>query len=89
MSNKYGYTEDCEGCRFKQAGLDNSRAHSEVCRRRLVEALKADNEDVKAIDRENERIALRVAEGDKEDGKEKEDVDEEMGIDSSEVKDWN
>ena len=33
MLNKYGYTEGCEGCRFKQAGLDNGRVHAEACRK--------------------------------------------------------
>ena len=41
---KYGYTEDCEGCRFKRAGLTEARSHSETCRQRLIGAM---NEDVK------------------------------------------
>ena len=36
MLNKHGCTEGCEGCRFKQAGLDATRAHSEACRNRLL-----------------------------------------------------
>ena len=73
MLNKHGYTEGCEGCRFKQAGLDATRAHSEACRKRLAEALGTEDG---AIERENERLAAEVSEEDKT----KEDRDEDMGI---------
>ena len=79
MLNKYGYTEECEGCRFKQAGLNNSRAHSERCRRRLSEAVAKDEVDAVIIDRENERIAIRLDDKPEE----AEDKEEEMGIDDS------
>ena len=32
---KYGYTEHCEGCRHKRAGLAEARNHSEECRERI------------------------------------------------------
>ena len=79
MLNKYGYTEECEGCRFKQAGLNNSRAHSERCRRRLSEAVAKDEVDAVIIDRENERIAIRLDDKPEE----AEDKEEDMGIDDS------
>ena len=41
---KYGYTENCEGCRFKQAGMNETRGHSEVCRERILEAMDQDEE---------------------------------------------
>ena len=59
MLNKHGCTEGCEGCRFKQAGLDATRAHSEACRRRLAEALGTED---RAIERENGRLAARASE---------------------------
>ena len=85
MLNKYGYTEGCEGCRFKQAGLDNGRAHSVACRKRLVEALKGDPKAAKALEREDERLAIRVAEEDTEAGNAEEDIEEDMGVDNSDV----
>ena len=85
MLNKYGYTEGCEGCRFKQAGLDNGRAHSVACRKRLVEALKGDSKDAKALDRENERIAIRMADEEGMPAMVEEDEEENMGVDTSDV----
>ena len=38
MLTRYGYTEGCEGCRYKRAGLPSSRMHSEKCRSRILEA---------------------------------------------------
>ena len=49
MLVKYGYTEGCEGCRFKQAGLGSTRAHNEECRRRIAEKLKDDPEHQKTL----------------------------------------
>ena len=79
MLNKYGYTEECEGCRFKQAGLNNARAHSEQCRKRLSEAVAKDDVDAAILDRENERIAIRL----EDKTEEEEDKEEDMGIDDS------
>ena len=39
---KYGYTPECEGCRYKRAGFTESRNHSEACRTRLSEAMDGD-----------------------------------------------
>ena len=44
MLEKYVYTEDCEGCSRQRAGIDNHRKHSEVCRKRIMEALEGDEE---------------------------------------------
>ena len=34
---RYGYTEGCDGCLFKEAGLSESRNHTEACRKRIQE----------------------------------------------------
>ena len=43
--DKYGYTEGCEGCRFKQAGIRDHRAHSEACRRRIADEIRKDDQE--------------------------------------------
>ena len=40
--SRYGFTEGCEGCRYKQAVFTESRNHSEACRTRLSEAMDGD-----------------------------------------------
>ena len=45
MLEKYGFTEGCEGCRHKQAGLQGARDHSETCRVRIMEAIRQDTSD--------------------------------------------
>ena len=84
MLEKHGFTENCEGCRFKKAGLGNSRAHSEACRKRIAEALTTDEKD-KTLERENERIAMRMEE-EADVQKDEEQVEEgEMGVDSDDI----
>ena len=58
---KYGYSENCEGCRYRQAGLGESRNHSE-CRRRIEEAMKEDEEGRQERNEQEERINRRIAE---------------------------
>ena len=38
LLHKYGYCEDCEGCRRAAAGNMDARGHSEMCRKRIEEA---------------------------------------------------
>ena len=45
MLEKYGFTEGCEGCRHKQAGLQGARDHSETCRVRIMEAIRQDTSE--------------------------------------------
>jgi len=54
---KYGYTDKCEGCKFKKLGWKEHRPHSEVCRRRLREAMEGDAEGKDKVRREDERAA--------------------------------
>ena len=56
---KYGYTEGCEGCRFKSAGLNETRGHSEVCRRRIWEAMDLDEEGRRHKEAQEERMYRR------------------------------
>ena len=37
---EHGFTEGCEGCRVRKAGLQEYRPHTEGCRKRMGEALK-------------------------------------------------
>ena len=62
MLAKYGFTEGCEGCRYKQAGLDESRNHSEACRTRIEEAMEEDEEGKRNKEAQGERITRRLAE---------------------------
>ena len=33
MLDRYGYTEGCDACRYKMAGINMSKGHSEECRK--------------------------------------------------------
>ena len=56
LLGKYGYTEGCEGCRFKQSGFNETRGHSEACRSRILEAMDQDEEGRRHKDRQEERF---------------------------------
>ena len=74
---KYGFSEDCEGCRFKRAGLNERRGHTDKCRERLYGEMQNDDEDKLRIQTEEDRINHKLAESiEKEDKQEgvKEDV---------------
>jgi hypothetical protein len=58
----YGFTEGCEGCRFKQAGLGDGREHSEACRVRLQEAMQESEEGRRKLRKEAERLNMKIAE---------------------------
>ena len=57
MLDKHGYTVGCEGCRFKQSGLSESRGHTEECRARIWEALAQDEDGQRQRQRQEERFA--------------------------------
>ena len=59
---KYGYSENCEGCRFKRAGLSESRNHTDECRKRIEGAMAQDEHDAQHIAEQEERIGHRIAE---------------------------
>ena len=68
---KYGYTDDCEGCKHKRAGMRDVRPHSEACRKRIEEAMEEDEEGREQKRRNEERINWKIVEGLEESGKEK------------------
>ena len=51
----YGYSEDCEGCRRKRAGMD-ARLHTDRCRARLWDDMKKDDYGRVLVEREHARI---------------------------------
>ena len=62
MLDKYGYTEGCDGCRTKRAGLKERRGHTEECRARIEAAMAEDSEDKGRWERNKERLDRRMAE---------------------------
>ena len=62
MLQKYGYTEGCDGCRYKRAGMREARPHTEVCRRRIEEAMMGDETDRRKKEEDDERVNWRLAE---------------------------
>ena len=62
LLERYGFSENCEGCRYKRAGLGEIRKHSEACRARLMEAMDGDEWGKAAKAYEEERLTRRIAE---------------------------
>ena len=60
LLSKYGYTEGCEGCRYKTAGLSDGRNHTERCRSRIVEAMGETVEGRRARERDDDRLNHRM-----------------------------
>ena len=62
LLKKYGYTAGCDGCRYKEAGMEEQRAHSEACRDRIWEALEKDDEGLEEKARQHERMQRQSGE---------------------------
>ena len=62
LLEKYGYTEGCEGCRFKMAGMDDKRPHDEKCRQRVETAMDQDEEGREMKRKDAERQDHRLEE---------------------------
>ena len=60
--DKYGYSDNCEGCRYKQAGFGESRNHDEACRTRIETAMQQDEEGRQHKAAQDERLNRRIAE---------------------------
>ena len=58
----YGHTEGCEGCRFKVAGMEDKRPHTEACRQRIEAEMEKDDEGRGLKQRDAERQNHRLAE---------------------------
>ena len=57
---KYGYTDDCEGCRLKRANLSESRNHTEACRARIQQAMQDDPVEKRRFEDQQKRFDNRM-----------------------------
>ena len=71
--NKYGYQDNCEGCKFKRAGLKEQRPHSEECRERIWQAMAGDAEGQEWRRKEDERVTRKLAGDEEAPGEEQEE----------------
>lgn len=62
LLHKYGYTEGCDGCRCRRAGLGEHRGHTEACRDRIEARMEEDEEGRQMKEQSDERINRRIAE---------------------------
>ena len=62
MLDTDGHSEECEGCRYQQAGMSEQRIHSEECRARMESCAAEDEEGREKVDNQNERINQRLSE---------------------------
>ena len=62
LLKQHGYTPGCEGCRFRRAGLGESRGHSEECRSRIEAAMAQSEAGKRALDEHRLRMNRRRAE---------------------------
>ena len=85
MLQKYGYTEGCDGCRYKRARMREARPHTEVCRRRIGEAKMEDETDRRKEEEEDERVNWRLAEKMEKILKEKQETAETIEKDPEDV----
>ena len=70
MLKDMGYTADCPGCDYKRAGMEETRGHTEECRKTITEAWRQTEDGRIRLQRETER------KGKAKKGDEKEDVSE-------------
>ena len=56
LSANYGYTEGCLGCAHKQAGLPDHQQHSAGCLRGIYERMKAVQNELHRMVRNEERL---------------------------------
>ena len=59
MLQKYGYTEGCEGCRAKAAGM-TQKPHGEACRKRIEQALDGDGAGRELRRKNTEHVAEKT-----------------------------
>ena len=62
LLKQHGFTEGCEGCRFRRAGLGETRPHTEVCRSRIEAAMSGDDAGKRALEEQRQRLERRRAE---------------------------
>ena len=69
LLEKYGYTEGCVGCEYKQAGVSDHRGHTQACRARLRNAMEGDAEDKEILAKSQRRREQSTAQPAKRDQK--------------------
>ena len=84
MLQKYGYTEGCEGCRYKRAKLADNRAHSEKCRKRIMEKMDEDEDGRRKKRKYEERLNNKMAIVTEDASKKKEDAEQKTEEDAPE-----
>ena len=58
---KYGTTPGCEACEAKMRGEVSRRGHTERCRSRIEEAMRADTQDKRKLEKADERMTHKIA----------------------------
>ena len=61
----HGYTDDCEGCSRLSAEM-TARPHTEVCRKRMYEAMRKTEDGRKWMERADDKINEYMEEKEKE-----------------------
>ena len=61
LLKKHGYTEGCDGCRFKKTDLGDHRGHSDKCRKMLEEEMGKDEDGKRKRSRDKMRIEYKMA----------------------------
>ena len=59
---KFGFTEDCEGCRILRSGVMPRRSHLDSCRKRIYEELFKTEEGGKWMEKANIKMDEYLAE---------------------------
>ena len=75
MLDEFGYTDGCQGCDFKKAGMSAQRPHNQKCRDRMEIAMEKDERGRRAKaaakDRFDHWAALEMEENDKKEAQRK------------------
>ena len=53
---KFGFTPGCPGCIHKQLDLDGHRAHNNVCRARIYEAMSKDDDELERLKTNQQKL---------------------------------
>ena len=58
---KFGYTGSCIKCRGMREGFKVNRSHSSICRERIMEALRGDDDYKETFEKNEEKKRLYIA----------------------------
>ena len=56
LLTKYGYTDGCPGCENKERGAPYSRGHSTLCRQRIYDRMKNDEDELERLIKVDSRL---------------------------------